>query len=117
QEKISPESLHQLRWSPSLFKGGLFQNKKNLFCICAYTDVKQVLREHRIKLVRKMRRQIFWQIAQKFRRQTACLARDFWAIWRKICKQIAYKAVRRALFRVSVRKKWESALMEQAEST
>ena len=24
QEKISLESLHQLRWSPSLFKGGLF---------------------------------------------------------------------------------------------
>jgi hypothetical protein len=45
QEKISPESLHQLRWSPSLFKRGLFQNKKNLFCICAYTDVKQVLRK------------------------------------------------------------------------
>ena len=29
------------------------------------------------------------------------MARDFWAIWRKICKQIAYKAVRRALFSVS----------------
>nr|DAM14122.1 MAG TPA: hypothetical protein [Caudoviricetes sp.] len=24
QEKISPESLHQLRWFPFLFKGGLF---------------------------------------------------------------------------------------------
>ena len=48
-----------------------------------------------------MRRQIFRQIAQKFRRQTVCLARDFWAIWRKICKQIACKAVRRALCSVS----------------
>jgi hypothetical protein len=36
--------------------------------------------KHCIKLVRKMRRQIFWQIVQKFRRQTWCLARDFWAI-------------------------------------
>ena len=67
---------------PAFSKGNTAQNKKNLFYICAYTDVKQVLREHRIKLVRK------------------------------ICKQIAYKAVRRALFCVSVRKKWESALME-----
>lgn len=38
------------------------------------------LGKHCIKLVRKMRRQIFWQIVQKFRRQTWCLARDFWAI-------------------------------------
>ncbi|ERJ96321.1 hypothetical protein RUMCAL_01317 [Ruminococcus callidus ATCC 27760] len=39
------------------------------------------LRKHCIKLVRKMRSQIFWQIAQKFRRQTAVImARDFWAI-------------------------------------
>ena len=51
----------------------------------------------------KMRRQIFWQIVQKFRRQTWCLARDFWAICRKICKQIACKAVRRALCSVSLR--------------
>ena len=32
------------------------------------------------KLVRKMCSQIFRRIVQKFRRQTACLARDFWAI-------------------------------------
>ena len=49
-----------------------------------------------------MRSQIFRQIAQKFRRQTWCLARDFWAIWRKICTQIACKAVRRALCSVSL---------------
>ena len=49
-----------------------------------------------------MRSQIFRQIAQKFRRHTWCMARDFWAIWRKICKQIACKAVRRALFSVSL---------------
>ena len=28
----------------------------------------------------KMRSQIFRQIAQKFRRHTVCMARDFWAI-------------------------------------
>jgi hypothetical protein len=46
------------------------------------TDSGSVLElwKHCIKLVRKMRRQIFWQIVQKFRRQTWCLARDFWAI-------------------------------------
>ena len=49
-----------------------------------------------------MRSQIFRQIAQKFRRHTWCMARDFWAIWRKICKQIACKAVRRALCSVSL---------------
>ena len=49
-----------------------------------------------------MRSQIFRQIAQKFRRHTWCMARDFWAIWRKICKQIACKAVRRTLFSVSI---------------
>ena len=69
QEKISPESLHQLRWSPSLFKGGLFQNKKNLFCICAYTDVKQVPKGTPNKsLCVRYVVQIFWHIAQKFRR-------------------------------------------------
>jgi len=32
--------------SPLAFsKGNTAQNKKNLFCICAYTDVKQVLRK------------------------------------------------------------------------
>ena len=29
--------------------------------------------------------------------ERSCLARDFWAIWRKICKQIACKAVGQAL--------------------
>ena len=38
------------------------------------------LGKHCIKLVRKMRRQIFRQIAQKFRRHTVCMARDFWVI-------------------------------------
>ena len=48
-----------------------------------------------------MRSQIFRQIAQKFRRHTVCMARDFWVIWRKICTQITCKAVRRALCSVS----------------
>lgn len=43
---------------PAFSKGNTAQNKKNLFCICVYTDVKQVLREHRIKLVRKICKQI-----------------------------------------------------------
>ena len=66
-----------------------------------HASVSLLLRKHCIKLVRKMRRQIFRQIAQKFRRHTVCMARDFWVIWRKICTQIACKAVRRALCSVS----------------
>ncbi len=52
-----------------------------LFVIYDYTNLFiRKLGKHGIKLVRKMRSQIFRQIAQKFRRQTVCLARDFWAI-------------------------------------
>ena len=45
-----------------------------------HASVSLLLRKHCIKLVRKMRRQIFRQIAQKFRRHTVCMARDFWVI-------------------------------------
>ena len=57
-------------------------NRPKFFCFI-YRQPPTFLvyyRKHCIKLVRKMRRQIFRQIAQKFRRQTVCLARDFWAI-------------------------------------
>ena len=43
-------------------------------------DSSGILRQHRTKLVRKVRSQIFRQIAQKFRRHTVCMARDFWVI-------------------------------------
>ncbi len=46
--------------------------------------------------MRVLRCQIFRQAVQKFRRHTFCMSRDFWAGWRKRCKQDMHKAVRRS---------------------
>ena len=50
-------------------------------------DSSGILRQHRTKLVRKVRSQIFRQIAQKFRRHTA--------VWQGISGQYDGKSARR----------------------
>ena len=49
------------------------------------------------KACRQMRSQIFCQMKQKNAVNTLCIHEAFCDIWRKICKHMTYRAVRRAL--------------------